>query len=306
MAKKRTVRVLQAVRIEDETQGLAELESNSFWDVVMGMLRDRPDGEQTHFHAGHHFTGVYQPTSLPTEPLLYMAKERNAEDLPSTWGPTRQGVPLDREIHEPLFVLPIHGTPAIAVLGTSGAATPSALGRWLTSFLDAPRHGFSVELHPVLLGGREQKLAAAIGATRLEIAVEASKYEAQSDSHIERSLEAAATASPALKRIGLTMSMGSGRHSEGDLELLRGAQRLNGDNSLLKGETTLLLPTEDGGFRSEFLDLVAHRFTHKVKVGDSETSLSVETAEPALREAIGAFMATDEFRHLSVARARMG
>lgn len=300
MAKKRTVRVLQAVRVDDETQGLAELESRSFWDVVMDKLRERPEGEATHFHAGHHFTGVYQPSSLPTEPLLYMAKERNAEDLPSTWGPSRQGVPLDRQIHEPLFVLPIHGTPAIAVLGTSGAATPSALGRWLTTFLDAARHGFSIELHPVLLGGREQKLAAAIGATRLEVAVEASTYEAQSDSHIERSLESAASASPALKRIGLTMSMGAGRHREGDMELLRGAQRLNGDGSLLTGKTTLMLPTEDGGFRTEFLDLVAHRFTHKVKVGSSDTSLSVDTAEPALREAIGAFMATDEFRRLSV------
>lgn len=66
--------------------------------------------------------------------------------------------------------------------------------------------------------------------------------------------------------------------------------------SLTRGRTRILSEDEDGGIRSELLDLVTHRFTHRVSTGGTETSLSVATALPALQEAAAVFRDTEEYQ----------
>lgn len=292
MARKRIVRVLKVVKVDD--QEAPHEEAGDFWDFVLDQLAGRaPDAFYDHWHNGHTYRGL----SFPELPLLYMAKNRNKADLPSVWTGGGGAAPLSQEIHEPLFLCPIKGTTAVATLGTSGAASPTAVGRWLTSFVKDPEH-MSFELHPVIMGDGRALMESALGATTLEVGVRADEYERESTGHVERALEAAAEGSGKLGTARVRISLGPGNHGEGDPKILQQGASLFGNPAVTSGKLGLRIPNEDGSLRSQILDLVNHRFTHQVEMGGSDESLSIETAMPALMSGIGEFRKTSEYRAL--------
>ena len=293
--KKRTVRIMKAVRIEDETGGVVEDEASDFWPLVVDSLADRsPEPYFDWEHNGHDYRGRVKQA---LEPILYLAKQRNADDAPSQWDGD-DAIPLSTPIHEPLFVLPIPGTPAVAVLGTSGAATPVAVGRWLTGYLRSATRGESIELHPVIRHDQAEILERAITATSLELSVDAAEYTPRSDGRIERGLALAAEANDGRGRATISLSMGQGRHVDGSGEFLQAARELFTDPALKRGQVRAIVPNGERGLRGEMLNLVSHRFTYKKVTGDSDTSLSVATAYPALSDSVTDFKKTREYRLL--------
>lgn len=293
--KKRTVRIMKVVRADTDSGSVVAEESSDFWPTVLDALGSRkPDPFFDWEHNGHDYRGR---VANALEPLLYLAKQRNADDAPSQWEGD-DAVPLSTPIHEPLFVLPIPETPAVAVLGTSGAATPVAVGRWLTGYLTSATKGESIELHPVIRRDQAETLERAITATSLELSVDAAEYEARSTGRVERGLALAAEANEGRGRATISLSMGQGRHSDGSGELLEAARGLFTDPALKRGKVRALVPHGERGLRGETLDLVSHRFTYKKVTGDSTTSLSVATAYPALSDAVSDFKKTREYRLL--------
>lgn len=296
MAKKqRLVRIMKAVRVKDDTGELVEEQPGDFWDYIIDTLQKRssaPFFDQ--WHNGHDYRGLVVDAPRP---MLYLAKQRNADDAPSQWEGV-EGVPLTTPIHEPLFILPLRQTPAVAVLGTSGAATPVAVGRWLTGYLRSAEQGESIELHPVIRTDQREIMERAVSGTSLEISVDASEYVPRSNGNVEQGLALAANASDHLGTARIKVSMGRGNHNTGRAELLADARALIDNPALRTGKFRALIPDDDGNLRGEMLDLVSHRYTYKKDTGGTETSLSVQTAFPALDEAVTDFAKTDEYKML--------
>lgn len=292
--KKRVVRIMKAVRIVDETKVESD-EASDFWPLVFTALRNRrPHPYFDWEHSFHEYRGRIKDAN---EEILYLAKHRNADDAPSQWSGD-DAVPLSTPIHEPLFILPIPGTAAVATVGTSGAATPVAVGRWLTGFMQCQEEGASIELHPVLRQDQEEVLAKAVTATSLEISVDAAEYDPRSNGAIEQGLAVAARANGGQGRATISLSMGQGRHSDGRVEFLQAARSLVRNPSLRRGKVRAIVPDGEREMRGELLDLVSQRFTYKKATGDNNTSLSVATAYPALREAVDDFKKTREYELL--------
>lgn len=260
----------------------------------MSSLASRtPDPYFDHWHNGHTYRGV----AYPEQPLLYMAKNRNRADLPSIWTAEGGAAPLGEEIHEPMFLSPISGTPAVATLGTSGAASPTAVGRWLTAYLAQGRE-LSFELHPVFLGNVRQLMEAAVGATSLEVGVRSEEFEPRSTGHVENALREAVEGTGRMGTARIRISLGPGNHGHGDPRILEEGSLLLGNPAVKNGKVRVRIPDDDKGFRSELLDLVSHRFTHRVRTGGDDESLSIETAMPALHSGVKEFMKTNEYRSL--------
>lgn len=292
MTRERTVRVMKLVRVDRD--GAPHDEAGDFWPHLLDALASTvPDPWYDHWHNAHNYRGV----AYPELPLLYVAKNRSRADAPSEWTPAGTAAPLDREIHEPLFIHPIADTPAVAVLGTSGAASPTAVGRWVTAFASL-RDGESFELHPVFLGNVRAQIEAAIGATTLEVGMRVDDLPPGSTGRVERALAMATEGSGDMEIVKIRMSMGRGNHGPGSAALLGDGRRIIESPALTSGKMTVRIRDAEGNLRSELLNLVSHRFTHKVRTAGDDVSLSIETAMPALQDCITEFTKTAEYAAL--------
>ena len=290
---KRTVRVFQVVQIEDGNP-LPDVAPNDICETIEAVLERQSNWEYAFRHSGHNVVGVlHERETGGREKYFYLARERQPEDSPSEWEITpqgrRRGRPLGIHTLEPTVMMAIPEQRAFAiVLGGVGSPSASTIGRWVTSLLGAAQRGLSYELHPVLDPRAETTLAQAVGATRLDLGCEVDDIDAIDDSRLGDALKSIQVANPRMRKLRLTLSMGQGAHAEGDPELLEQARQLAG-GVLERLRVGLRVPKSGGGFKAEFLDLVAHRYATRVEIESQGRSVEPEAVASALVEAIGEF-----------------
>lgn len=151
---------------------------------------------------GRKIAGKCELCSSPSVYYLHLTKNRELSDWPEagdTSGSvsnlaTRRAQTGIISILEYTYLLPVSGTPYIALLRSSSGPMPSAISDWMRMKSGMSETGSSFELQPVLRNNARQKLDEALGVKSLEVRFEG-KPDPNSASEIER---AAAEASSSI------------------------------------------------------------------------------------------------------------
>ena len=146
--------------------------------------------------------GKCELCSSPSVYYLHLTKDRELSDWPEAGDAsgsvsnlaTRRAQTGIISILEYTYLLPVSGTPYIALLRSSSGPMPSAISDWMSMKSGMPETGSSFELQPVLRKNARQKLDEALGVKSLEVRFEG-KPDPNSASEIER---AAAEASSSI------------------------------------------------------------------------------------------------------------
>lgn len=170
-------------------------------DAWQKFMHSCMDESQAFEIRGRKIAGKCEPCSSPSVHYLHLTKNRELSDWPEasdTSGSvsnlaTRRDQTGIISILEYTYLLPVSGTPYIALLRSSSGPMPSAISDWMRMKSGMPETS-SFELQPVLRNNARQKLDEALGVKSLEVRFEG-KPDPNSASEIER---AAAEASSSI------------------------------------------------------------------------------------------------------------
>lgn len=154
---------------------------------------------------GRKIAGKCELCSSPSVYYLHLTKNRELSDWPEAGDEsgsvsnlaTRRDQTGITSILEYTYLLPVSGTPYIALLRSSSGPMPSIIADWMSMKSDMSASGSSFELQPVLRNNARKKLDKALGVKSLEVRFEG-KPNPDSASEIER---AAAEASSSIDEI---------------------------------------------------------------------------------------------------------
>lgn len=171
-------------------------------DAWQEFMHSCMDESQAFEIRGRKIAGKCEQCSSPSVYYLHLTKNRELSDWPEagdTSGSvsnlaTRRAQTGIISILEYTYLLPVLGTPYIALLRSSSGPMPFAISDWMCMKSDMRKTGSSFELQPVLRNDARQKLDEALGVKSLEVRFEG-KPDPNSASEIER---AAAEASSSI------------------------------------------------------------------------------------------------------------
>ena len=151
------------------------------------------DDSQTFRVRGREITGKSEQCFSPAVTYLHLTKNRELLDWPEVGDieGTISNLATKREqtgiasILEYTYLLPVAGTPYIALFRSSSGPLPSAIASWIALKRNLMEDGSSFELQPVLRNNARQKLNESLGVKSLEIRFEG-KPNRDSQSVIER------------------------------------------------------------------------------------------------------------------------
>ena len=225
MAKK--VRFYAGVEIDKD--GTRHTWSADAWQRFMNSCKKESQAFEIR---GRKIAGQCESCYSPAVFYMHLTKNRELSDWPEAGDAsgsvsnlaTRRDQTGIISILEYTYLLPVSGTPYIALLRSSSGPMPSAIADWVSLKSDMPATGKSFELQPVLRNDARQKLNESLGVKSLEVRFEG-KPDPNSTSSIERAAaEAASTIDEsdyANVKIDMSISMGRATVVSNSTEAMR-------------------------------------------------------------------------------------
>lgn len=258
---------------------------------------------------GSNCTGEVKSNAAPAAQFLHLMRERALSDWPegkdingtvSNLGANRQTLGIS-EIYEYSYLLPVDGTPYVAMFRSSGGPRPGLIEDWISTNLDLPKSGKTFRLVPVLRKNAIKRLREAVGVKKLYARFEGD-VQTNSGSKVQ---DAAAMAGsiPGLNEyadgmIEIVVSLGrSVKTGPGIDSIMNETNKIlnQADGGLTQRTVTKLVATtlqkKDDKIVSEPVDFMKERMTISVAFGNSIND--VMTPNEILS---GMFVAIREFR----------
>lgn len=182
--------------VEIDNNGNRHSWSNNAWQQLLDKCHEE---SQTFKIRNREITGKSELCSSPSIQYLHFTKNREISDWPEAGDTsgvvtnlaTRREQTGIASILEYSYLLPVSGTPYIALLRSTSGPMPSAISSWITQKMYLPEDNTSFELQPVLRNDAQQKLNESIGVKSLEVRFEG-KPNPDATSQIERAASIAA------------------------------------------------------------------------------------------------------------------
>jgi hypothetical protein len=270
-----------------------------FWPLLRERLDKLPPKDRVITFGFNRYAGLAQTAAVPAHAYMVVGHVRHRSDWPSAYNEETGTVSAldvgdeDMSIAELTFIVDIPGTNMVAMLGTSRAASLSAIEAWLAGVTEAQVRGVSYELVPVLDKSTMDKLARATRVTKMTIKVPRgfNPDGLQETGQVGSALAQAVAVTDGEMAVETTWSLGraSGSHTlqTGLLGGLRGVVARGGAD---KVRAKLLLPTQDGKDRVEAVDFIKQRIGYPEKIQiDHDQNFSEESALRAMLSAINKF-----------------
>lgn len=280
--KSRTVFFFSAVEVDtaDNSREVAI----DFWPEVFNHVRSVDDKAREITIRSRLHIGEVITSESPAQEYLYLGKLRQGADWPDyrdTAGnhANLTDVPDIQRLIEPAFIVPVSGTPYIAVLRTSGGPTPTSIAGWLSGVLGYFETGNRLELQAYALKNQLERLRGAVGASRIHLKVAADSLDdVEPGTRIVQAMRAAQDIGNSGVSIDMLVSFGNAKPDEvGADEMAKAVDELlsidktfTSRRVLQKATATLMLPSEGHGYVKDKVDFTLDRVTYKEQVGDSD------------------------------------
>ena len=243
--------------------------------------------------------------------FLHFTKERMLSDWPEAvdsqgvvgnLAESRQDIGI-ASILEYAYLLPVSGTPYIAVFRSSGGPRPTAIGDWIGEVADDVPRNKEFVLQPVLRKDAKTVLQRAQGVKSIQVRYEVSDSDGRSGSVVEDAvMDAARAAGEGYENIVVDLCIGLKGHAYDQsvgFSLKKQTERLLRDADLgmhgsgrkmekLRARTWQA--NDDGGYHTDQIDLFKQRITQQIDIGDvEEEALTSERVIPLMLKAIEEF-----------------
>lgn len=263
-----------------------------FWSSLIDSLegwtlegRSARVGDVTYFGRARRALKPALP-HIQVERVRDLGEQLNVSNLSSgDVEPLELDDPNDR-VTEPTFIVPFGFRNRVAVMSPAVQATrPETLARWLTSVLELPRTGRSVELTPVVDPEILAKIVSAEGAVMLEVHVDAGSHVpsigggAVGDAFRNAQHQSLQDASLTLR---WSVDRSGGNHSVRDA-LRQGALWVARNAFSSRAEVRIVKEGEDGRLQRELHSIFDDRVTKTVSF---KTVVSERTSDEVILAAI--------------------
>ena len=294
----KTVRFYEP-RLVDQQDQSTSIESG-FWRSI----RDASDGaspqQRTVSYQGVQYWGKARTAQSPAISYIHIGRKRPRADWPDfleaeSDDPEALALSATGALLERSYLVPFGTRNYVACMPPfGGRLSVKAMERWLTTLAGHDGSGNRIELFPIVDEAVADKLADAVGVTRLQVKfstdTELPPPEEGSISEVERAVRAAETSAQGSRTAEVILSYG---HSRGDEEgragLLATAKMLARARNLEKAELTLLLEQDDT-FKTEWHNLLKDTITARVEVStDQDLPATEESVLTGINEAIQQF-----------------
>ncbi|MDR6571538.1 hypothetical protein J2X60_000163 [Curtobacterium sp. 320] len=293
VGKPRSVHFFSAVEIDEHDNVLPF--GNNWWMDLLDFLEVQDAADRRLTYRGRKYVGRVEQSISPVAKYLYLGKLRPGADWPDVVDREGGTVPLAStgilELIEPLYLLPVEGTPYMAVLRTSAGPTWPALTDWLGMAGRFYARGHSIELQPYARRDQVERLRSAVGATKIHLKFDPGAAELlPGQSQLARAVREASAAGAGAVSVEMSVSFGRARPDEaGADELVEGLREIIGSDGYTRAEATLLQPSVDG-VEKDYVDFALDRVVYTEYVGESEDETPTpEAVLHALSDAIDSF-----------------
>ena len=206
-------------------------------------------------------------------------------------------------ILEYAYLLPVSGTPYIAVFRSSGGPRPTAIGDWIGEVADDVPRDKEFVLQPVLRKDAKIALQRAQGVKSIQVRYEVSDPGGHSGSIVEDAvMEAARAAGDGYENIVVDLCVGlKGRAFDQSVgsSLKKQTEKLLQDSDfgmlgsgrkMKKLRANTWQENDDGGYHTDQIDLFKQRITQQIDIGDfEEEALTSERIIPLMLKSIEEF-----------------
>lgn len=305
MGKKRTVYFFTGAEVMGEEEPVVWDDDN--WSGFLSGLSARPSLERR--VRGYMLTGVREQSGL--HQFLHFTKERMLSDWPEATdshgvvgnlAENRKDTGI-ASILEYAYLLPVVGTPYVAVFRSSGGPRPTAIGDWIGEVADDIPRNKEFVLQPVLRKDAKTILQRAQGVKSIQVRYEVSDSDSRSGSIVEDAvMDAARAAGEGYENIVVDLCVGmKGRTYDqpAGSALKRQTERLlrdadlgmhGGNRKIEKLRAKTWQENDDGGYHTDQIDLFKQRITQQIDIGDDkEEALTSERIIPLTLTAIEEF-----------------
>lgn len=262
------------IRQDDSVQEI----DPGFWGELHKAVRELPDERRRFEYRGRKLMGEARESSSPATNYIYVGRARRGADWPdfSDADGTVTGLPIKGEtgvaLIEPAYLLEVTGTNYVAMVRTSGGPSTQAIQEWINVVLGTINSSEHIELRPFVRRDDLERLAAAQGATRFHMKMDAHQMVDQPPAgkmteamiNVQRALSGGAS-------VEMIVSFGNARPD--DLvshEVAAEIQHIVGKFPASKLEATVLRPNEDGELIRDRINFIRDRVTAKEYVGETE------------------------------------
>lgn len=257
---------------------------------------------------GSNCTGEAKSSIAPAAEYFHLMRERALSDWPEGKGDDGSVGNLGemdslglREIYEYAYLLPIDGTPYVAMFRSSGGPRPGMIENWIAAYSNMTQNGKSFKIAPVLRKNAVQRLRDAVGVKAIY-----ARFEGEIPSNSGSKVQDAAVAAASIPgvsdyadtKIDIVLSLGRAvKTGPGVDGLLKETNQILNSalgGSVQRGVTKLVATTlqkRDDQIVTEPVDFIEERMTISTTFGNSAND--VMTPEEILN---GMYTAIRDFR----------
>jgi hypothetical protein len=284
--KERTVYFFSAIEV-DQDDHITEFESD-YWDALFERIRDLGEDERRQEIRSRKYEGEIRFERAPEVEYLYLGKLRPGADWPDIRNAEGEHASLASTgvvgaLIEPAYIVRVARTPYIAILRSSGGPTFTAIASWLSTIAGYDFLETRLELQPYARKDQLERLASAVGATRLHLKVDGDALQGtEPRSRVLRAMKAVQDTGSGSVSVEMIVSYGNASPDEAGAEdLAEGVSELVRAIPFKKAVATLLVDRNDGIVK-DYVDFSLDRVTLTESVGNSEDE------EPTPRVILGA------------------
>lgn len=305
MGKKRTVYFFTGAEVMGEEEPVVW--AGDKWDEFLDDLNASSTLERR--VRGYMLAGMVERSGI--HQFLHFTKERMLSDWPEATdsrgvvgnlAENRQDIGI-ASILEYAYLLPVSGTPYIAVFRSSGGPRPTAIGDWIGEVADDVPRDKEFVLQPVLRKDAKIALQRAQGVKSIQVRYEVSDPGGHSGSIVEDAVMDAARAAGdgyenivvdlcvGLKGRAFDQSVGSSLKKQTE-KLLQDSDfgMLGSGRKMKKLRANTWQENDDGGYHTDQIDLFKQRITQQIDIGDfEEEALTSERIIPLMLKSIEEF-----------------
>jgi len=281
--------------VETDENEVVKQYGTDWWANLLEHVEGLPDEARRTTYRRRRYVGSVQQTRSPSMKFLYLGKVRPGADWPDIVDAHGDSAPLASTgvsgLIEPLYLVPVSGTPYMAVMRTSGGPTWEALTDWIMDVGKYVQAGKSLHLQPYARKDQLERLAQAVGATKIHLKFDPEGAAAVTGrTQLGRSVQEAAQAGAGAVSVEMIVSFGRTTPDEaGAEELVQGVQEIVGTNAFTKAEATILRQGSHG-LEKDWINFALDKVVLTEAVGDSEDETPTpEAVMSAMSEAIRRF-----------------
>jgi hypothetical protein len=292
----KTIYFLEPVLIK-QSGAIEEIETG-FWPRLHRKVKALSDIQRRFEYRGRKLMGEARICHSPAADYIYVGRARRGADWPDFSDATGivTSLPISGDqgvaLIEPAYLAEVTGTNYVSMVRTTGGPSTQAIQEWINMVMGMINTGDHIELRPYVRRDEMERLAAAQGATRFHMKVDAHQMEDQTPAgQMTEAMQSVQRALQGNASVELIVSFGNTRPDDVvSHEVAAEVQRIVGKMPASKLEATVLRPGDNGELIRDKINFIRDRVTAKEYVGESEDEpVTPEAMLSALHQAIRKF-----------------